>query len=228
MYQLDALAQPGELHQMLAYDVAGAQAGVVRLRPAPLRGRAQGQCSARWRVLLLGVVRFDDVAVPAGQRLRRALHQFVQYRHAQAEVRGPYQRDLRRCRIQRLALRAGNAGGTRHQPCPAIHAQRQQRVEALRQAEVNGHVEHRRTGQFAGREERHTVDYALGRRATGHGGHDLQGFGMFGGQPQQGLAHAPGGTVNEQSQGSLVHACRLAAARPLRQAPSLRCCMPLR
>ena len=49
--------------------------------------------------------------------LRRALHQFVQYRHAQAEVRGPYQRDLRRRGVQRLALCAGDTGGTR-QPGP--------------------------------------------------------------------------------------------------------------
>ncbi len=41
MHQLDALAQPGELHQMLTYDVASTQARVMRLRPAA-RGRAQG------------------------------------------------------------------------------------------------------------------------------------------------------------------------------------------
>ena len=70
---------------------------------------------------------------------------------------------------------------------------------ALGQAEVDRHIEHRRPRQLAGREERHAVDHPLRRRAAGHRSDDLQGIRMFGGQPQQGLAHAPGGAVNKQT-----------------------------
>src|SRR5690606_17574138 len=75
VHQFEALALPGELDKVLADDVAGAQRGVARCRAALLGRRAQGQRGARGRVHLARVVRLDDVAVPALERMRRARDQ---------------------------------------------------------------------------------------------------------------------------------------------------------
>jgi hypothetical protein len=210
---------------MLADDVTGTQAGVMRLRPA--------RCAAAPRVS----------AVPDGASFFWVWCDSTMSQSQPASACAARSTSSSSTATPRLKFEAQTSGifaaaassawrcvlempvVPDTSPAP-LHAQRQHRVEALRQAEVDRHIEHRRAGQLAGAEERHAVDHALGRRTAGHRSHDLQGFGMFGGQPQQGLAHAPGGTVNEQSQGSLVHACRLAAARLLRQAPSLLRCMP--
>src|SRR5690606_23095044 len=66
--QFQPLAGAGELHQVLADDVAGAQRGVSRLRAALPGRRAQREGGPGRRIRLARVVRFDDVAVPAGQR----------------------------------------------------------------------------------------------------------------------------------------------------------------
>src|SRR5690606_13163360 len=89
VHEFDALALPGELHRVLADDVAGAHAGIPRLGAAADGRLAQGQGGARGGILLVHVVLFDDVAVPAGQRARGLLDQFVQHRHAHTEVGGP-------------------------------------------------------------------------------------------------------------------------------------------
>src|SRR5690606_22571376 len=63
--QLQALTGTGELHQVLADDVAGAQAGIGRWpAPAPLHRRAQGKGRARGRVLLVHVMGLDNVHIP--------------------------------------------------------------------------------------------------------------------------------------------------------------------
>ena len=102
--QLDPLALSRELHQMLADDVAGAEAGVSRLGAIALRGRTQRKRGTRWRIQLPGVVGLDDVAVPGMQRGGGAFDQILQYRYAKAEIGGPYHRNPVRNTVQSRAL----------------------------------------------------------------------------------------------------------------------------
>src|SRR3546814_15782314 len=62
--RLDPFAHPGERQSMLADDVASAQGEVTRVRPALPGGLAQCQGGAGRHVLLVHVMRLDDVAVP--------------------------------------------------------------------------------------------------------------------------------------------------------------------
>src|SRR3546814_11222070 len=85
--QLDALAVGGELDQVLADDVAGPQARVVRRGAGFFRRRTQRQRGAGGRIELAGVVHLDDVAVPAGQRTGGAFDQFLPPGHRSEERR---------------------------------------------------------------------------------------------------------------------------------------------
>src|SRR5690606_10794481 len=141
MDQLDALAHAGELDEVFTDDVAGAQARVARPGTAPLRGCAQRQRRARRRVLLVYVVGFDDVAVPARKGGGGAFDQLLEHGNAEAEVRGPEHRYPRRGSLQGVALGVGEPGGARHERRAALAAQCEDRIEGFRQAEVHRDVE---------------------------------------------------------------------------------------
>src|SRR5207342_3563805 len=64
VHQLDALAEGGELHGVLAHDVAGADRGEAGLCPTPRGGLAQRERGAGGRVKLARVVLVEDVAIP--------------------------------------------------------------------------------------------------------------------------------------------------------------------
>ncbi len=214
MDQFDALARSGELHQMLADDIAGTQAGVMH-RGARRTGRlAQGQRGARGCILLVDVVGLDHVAVPTAQRRGRALDQFGQHRHAQAEVGGPRHRYPGGRLRQRFTLGFSQAGGARDQRDAALRAQRQHRIETFRQAEIDGDVERRHAPQFTGGEIRHALHHPLGGRFAHHRRRDLELLRLLGGQTQQGLAHAPGSAVDEETGGRDFHARHGSRASP--------------
>ena len=131
MDELDALAVGRELHRVLTDDVARAQRRVAR-RGALLRGdRSQGQRRSRWCIELARVVRFDDVAIPARQRVCGALHQVGQHRDAEAEIRRPEDRNMRRRGIHRGFLGVGQRGRAGHQRRSARGAQGQDAIESL-------------------------------------------------------------------------------------------------
>src|SRR5690606_3836781 len=139
--QFDALTHRCELHQVLADDVACAQRGIARLRATASGRLPERERGARRRVLFLRVVGFDDVAVPARQRSGTALDQFFEHRHAQAEVGCPQYRDRLRRLAQRATLAIRDPGRAGHESRASRRAQRQHRIEALGQAEIDGRSE---------------------------------------------------------------------------------------
>ena len=155
------------------------------------------------------MVAFHDVAVPARQRRRGALHQLVQQGHAEAEVGRPQHRDVTRRLLQRGLLPFGQAGGPRYQRLAALVAQRQHRIKRIRQAEIHRHVELRRPAHLGRREPRHPVHHTLVDTACDRRHHLDRG--IICGQAQQRTPHAPGGTVDQESD-RIGHGGRLAAA----------------
>lgn len=133
----------------------------------------------------------------------------VKDRNTQTEIGRPHQRDLARSVEQRGTLRIVQPGGAGHQWFAALRTQGQDRCEALRQAEVDRHIEGRRAAEFAGGEIRHTIHHALRRRTPHHRTDDVQAL-VFGGQSQQCLAHPPGGAVDQNFHRRRCHGGRLA------------------
>ncbi len=220
MREFEALAHAGELDEVFADDVAGADRGVARRRPALARGLAQRERGARGRVELARVVGLDDVAVPAGQGARGAFDQVVQHRDAEAEVAGPGQRNARGGGIERRLLRLRKAGRAGHQRLAALQAQAEDRVEAFGQAEVDGRVELRHAREFARRELRHAVDHARFDLARDRGD-DLAAL-AFAAQALQRAPHAAVRAVDQQSD-RCVHAAQASRPAGHRQGGFRRC-----
>ena len=100
--------------------------------------------------------------------------------------------------IQRGELVGRQAGRAADQGGGAVNAQRLDRVETRRLAEIDGHVERRRLRQRSGRQHRGVARFFRGAAAAGDGGDHPQA-GVLGGQAQQRTAHAAGGAVDDQA-----------------------------
>src|SRR5689334_5308151 len=114
MRELDALAIRREYDRVLANHVTGARDGKTNLRriACPARSGAIPYrdaieiVAARFRydpaehprrtgrcVFLVAMMHFGDIAIPAGQRLRRVASEARKHRHPDAEIRAPKHRN---------------------------------------------------------------------------------------------------------------------------------------
>ena len=191
----DTIAGTGKLDQMLADDVAGAQACVARRRTTAFGRCSQCQCSARRRIEFAGVVGFDDVAIPSAQSLGGAFHQFFHHRYADAEIRRPQHRDPLGSRGQGRSLCRCQSCGTGHEGGTAMDAQREDSVERRRRAEIDRDIEIDNALKIGCRMERRAEQ--TGRPVRRRDGRSHLQVLVSGGESHQGLSHPAAGAVDQ-------------------------------
>ena len=182
--------QPVDAHNLaLAQRFDGGRAPVHGLRRARQRQRR-----ARGGIELVDVVGLHQRQRPVRQRRRGALQQILQHGYAEAEIGGDQGGDASRRLLQACLLGRREPGGAADQGGIAVHAQRQDPIEAVRQAEIDGKVEVRRRLQVRRGQAGRALQGFAGTRSGSHHGKSI----VFECQSQHGPTHAPAGAMHQQ------------------------------